>query len=125
MLFLFLSQYTCFAHTFYKLPSKHRWLSKEEKMKQTFQVENVKCGGCASTLKSKLKDRFGEVEVDLEKFPREISLTIDTEDIAALGVALKKMGYPLSSDTLGFVEAASTKAKSFISCAIGKMELNS
>ena len=29
-------------------------------MKQTFEVINVKCGGCANTLKSKLKDEFGD-----------------------------------------------------------------
>jgi len=94
-------------------------------MKQTFQVENVKCGGCASTLKTKLKDKFGDVEVDLEKFPREITLDIDPQRVGELGIALKKLGYPLSSDRLGFVDTASTKAKSFVSCAIGKMDQNS
>ena len=93
-------------------------------MEHSFQVENVKCGGCASTLKTKLKDKFGEVSVDLEKFPREIRLDIDTERIGELGLALKKLGYPLSSDRLGFVDTASTKAKSFVSCAIGKMDQN-
>jgi copper chaperone CopZ len=33
-------------------------------MIQTFQVINVKCGGCASTLKEKLFEKFGEVEVN-------------------------------------------------------------
>jgi copper chaperone CopZ len=42
-------------------------------MKQTFKVENVKCGGCANTLKKKLLNRFGEVEVNLEVTPREKS----------------------------------------------------
>ena len=92
--------------------------------KQTFQVENVKCGGCASTLKTKLKDKFGDVEVDLEKFPREITLNLDPRKIGELSAALKKLGYPFSSDKLGFVDTASTKAKSFVSCAIGKMDQN-
>ena len=94
-------------------------------MEQTFQVENVKCSGCASTLKTKLKETFGEVEVDLEKFPREITLHLDPQRVGELGIALKKLGYPLSSDKLGFVDTASTKAKSFVSCAIGKMDQNS
>ena len=42
-------------------------------MKQTFEVQNVKCGGCANTLKKALKDDFGDVEVNLEKEPREIT----------------------------------------------------
>ena len=91
-------------------------------MYQTFQVENVKCGGCASTLKTKLRDKFGEVEVDLEKLPREITVEIAEERIGELGFALKKLGYPFSSDKLGFIDTTSAKAKSFVSCAIGKMD---
>jgi copper chaperone CopZ len=91
-------------------------------MKQIFQVENVKCEGCASTLKTKLKEKFGEVEVNLEKHPREISLEIEDSEIEDLQVSLRKMGYPFSTDELGFVDTASTKAKSFVSCAVGKID---
>ena len=90
-------------------------------MIQTFQVINVKCGGCASTLKEKLFEKFGEVEVNLEKEPREITLDINEEEIAALGEALKKLGYPFITEKMGFVDGTSAKAKSFVSCAIGKM----
>jgi copper chaperone CopZ len=92
-------------------------------MKRTFQVENVKCGGCAHTLKTKLAERFGSVEVDLEVFPREITLEIEPDDVEVLGEALKKLGYPLSSERLGFVDLGTSKAKSFVSCAIGKIEV--
>lgn len=92
-------------------------------MQQTFQVENVKCGGCASTLKSKLQERFGEIEVNLEVHPREISLDIEDEKLEDLKVALRDLGYPLSSDELGLVQTASTKAKSFVSCAVGKVDI--
>ena len=90
-------------------------------MIQTFQVINVKCGGCAATLKEKLFEKFGEVEVNLEKEPREITLDIKEEEIAALGEALKKLGYPFITEKMGFVDGTSAKAKSFVSCAIGKM----
>ncbi|UFH59800.1 heavy-metal-associated domain-containing protein [Sulfurovum mangrovi] len=89
--------------------------------KQTFEVLNVKCGGCASTLKSKLSEEFGEVEVDLTKEPREITVDIADERIAQLRAALKKLGYPMKSEQMGFVENNTMKAKSIISCAIGKM----
>jgi copper chaperone CopZ len=91
-------------------------------MKQSFRVENVKCGGCANTLKSKLAESFGEIEVNLDLFPREITLDIDEMRVAELGEALKKLGYPLSSQKLGFIDSTTTKAKSFVSCAIGKMD---
>lgn len=90
-------------------------------MKKTFQVENVKCNGCANTLKKSLLENYGEVEVDLNKFPREITLDIEDDKIDVLANQLKKLGYPLSDDTLTTIESIETKAKSFISCAIGKM----
>ena len=90
-------------------------------MKQTFEVLNVKCGGCANTLKTKLEPKFGEVEVNLDVMPREITLDINEEQIPELRGALKSLGYPLSDENLGFVEDTTAKAKSFVSCAIGKM----
>lgn len=90
-------------------------------MQKTFQVSNVKCGGCATTLKEKLFEKFGEIDVDLDKQPREITLDIEEEQIEALGKELKKLGYPFTSDVMGFAESTSVKAKSFVSCAIGKM----
>ena len=90
-------------------------------MIQTFKVINVKCGGCAGTLKEKLFEKFGEVKVNLEKEPREITLYIKEEEIASLGEALKKLGYPFVTEKMGFVDSTSAKAKSFVSCAIGKM----
>ncbi len=93
-------------------------------MKKRFQVENVKCDGCANTLTTKLRDEFGEIAVDLEKYPREISLDIDDDRVEELAKALKRLGYPLSSDKLGFVETTTTKAKSFVSCAVGKVDQN-
>ncbi|MDF1880188.1 heavy-metal-associated domain-containing protein [Sulfurimonas sp. MAG313] len=88
----------------------------------TLQVENVKCGGCASTLTSKLKEEFGEIEVNLETHPREIMLEIDEDKMPALTLALRSLGYPLSTDELGLMQTASTKAKSFVSCAVGKID---
>ena len=90
--------------------------------KQTFEVLNVKCGGCASTLKKKLFEVFGEVEVDLEKQPRQITLEISEEQVIELRKALKQIGYPMVGEEMGFMEASSLKAKSFVSCAIGKIE---
>ena len=89
--------------------------------KQTFELLNVKCGGCASTLKSKLFDQFGEVEVNLEKEPREIIMKIADEEIPELKKLLKRVGYPMVSEEMGFVETNTTKAKSIISCAMGKI----
>ena len=90
-------------------------------MKQTFKVINVKCGGCAGTLKTALKDSFGDVEVNLDVEPREITLEIEEEDIAELRKRLRKLGYPMADDELSKFESVTTTAKSFVSCAIGKI----
>jgi len=91
-------------------------------MKKTIQVENVKCSGCASTLTNKLQEEFGEIEVNLEVMPREITLDIEDEKIDVLHTALKSLGYPVSGESFGFIEDTSMKAKSFVSCAIGKVD---
>lgn len=89
-------------------------------MKQTFEVLNVKCGGCANTLIKSLQVEFGEVEVNLDVMPRQITLDIKDEQKETLKLKLRSLGYPLSSDELSGFEKATTTAKSFVSCAIGK-----
>ncbi len=90
---------------------------------KTYRVDNVKCGGCANTLKTKLADKFGPIEVNLDLLPREITLDIEEEQVADLRIALKSLGYPMSDENLGFIEDSGAKAKSFVSCAIGKFEV--
>ena len=90
-------------------------------MKQTYEVINVKCGGCASTLKTSLKEEFGEVEVNLDLEPRQITLDIENSKVPALRLKLKKLGYPMSDEDLSTIEGFSTTAKSFVSCAVGKI----
>jgi len=91
-------------------------------MKKTFEVENVKCGGCANTLKSKLKNTFGDVSVDLDVTPRKITLDIEDTQIEDLKTQLRSLGYPLTTDELSTFQNVGAKAKSFVSCAIGKMD---
>ncbi|HKM19325.1 MAG TPA: heavy-metal-associated domain-containing protein [Aliarcobacter sp.] len=92
-------------------------------MKQTFEVHNVKCGGCANTLTKSLKDEFGSVEVDLSVNPRKITLDIKDNKTEELKLKLRSLGYPLTNDELSGFEKATTTAKSFVSCAIGKIDV--
>ena len=90
-------------------------------MKQTYEVLNVKCGGCASTLIKSLKEEFGDVEVNLDVNPRQITIDIQEDKKEALKLKLRSLGYPLIDDELSGFQKATTTAKSFVSCAIGKM----
>lgn len=92
-------------------------------MKKILEVYNVKCGGCANTLTSALKDEFGVVTVDLEVNPRKITLDIEDEKLEKLKLKLRSLGYPLTSDELSGFEKATTTAKSFVSCAVGKFNV--
>lgn len=90
-------------------------------MKETFEVHNVKCGGCANTLITSLKKDFGDVIVNLDVTPRQITLDISEDKKEDLKLKLRNLGYPLINDELSGFQKATTTAKSFVSCAIGKM----
>ena len=54
--------------------------------------------------------------------PRIVTLDIkNTEDELILKETLKSLGYPMCSEETGSLERVGLKAKSFVSCAIGKM----
>lgn len=92
-------------------------------MLQTFEVANIRCGGCASTIRTALDDAgFSSVRVDLISEPRKVTADInDDEDLKLFKKVLRDHGYPMIDDKLGFVDATSLKAKSFVSCAVGKL----
>jgi copper chaperone len=94
-------------------------------MRKSFRVQNVKCGGCANTIKEALMEEFGEVDVDLMQEPRVITLEIkDEEAEASFRKKIRSLGYPMEDEELGVFTKGGLKAKSFISCAIGKMNEN-
>lgn len=92
-------------------------------MIKTLEVYNVKCGGCANTLTTALEEDFGKVTVDLEVNPRKITLDIEEDKMEELTIKLRGLGYPLTTDELSGFEKATTTAKSFVSCAVGKFNV--
>ena len=91
-------------------------------MKKSFKALNIKCGGCAKTVNDALRDDFGEVEVDLEQEPRVVTLEIkDNEQEQLFRKKMRKLGYPMDDEEIGSFTATGLKAKSFVSCAVGKM----
>ncbi len=91
-------------------------------MQKSFKVLNIKCSGCANTVKESLKSEFGEVDVDLEQEPRVVTLEIkDGQAEQSFRKKMRSLGYPMEDEDLGTFTKGSLKAKSFVSCAIGKM----
>jgi len=89
-------------------------------MKTIFQVQNLKCGGCAKTISNKLSEMKDIKNVIVEKESSSVSFDHQSADDASLiKETLRKLGYPTIDDENGIVQ----KAKSFVSCANGKMGL--
>jgi copper chaperone CopZ len=86
-------------------------------MAHTYSVQNIRCGGCANTITRKLGDAGIRV---LAIDPATQTVVIDSEDpsVITLGeTVLKGLGYPLAGAESGVADMA----KSFVSCAIGRL----
>ncbi len=85
---------------------------------KTIQILNLKCNGCASTIKKGLLsiESVNEVEVTLENSEVKINQVTDVV-FTSVKEKLSKMGYP----EVGDANTMMHKAKSFVSCATGKM----
>ncbi len=91
-------------------------------MEYKFEVENIRCGGCANTITKKLSEIHGVEAVDVNVEDKQVVVTTQTTNASlehTLSEKLKNLGYPevgsLGSNNL------KTKATSVVSCAIGKV----
>lgn len=85
----------------------------------TIYVENLKCGGCANTIKKTISkiDGVQRVEIDNEESRIDIELDNSNIQLDLIKQKLKNIGYPeRGAENSGF-----TTAKSYVSCAIGRM----
>ena len=89
-------------------------------MNFVIEVENIKCGGCANSIRKGLLEdgRIETVDVDIEN--GKVSLDGDETARNDAIQRLLKMGYPEKGSVEG-IKAAAAKAKSFASCAIGRI----
>lgn len=87
-------------------------------MKTTLYIQNLKCGGCANTITKNIAtlDAITEVSVNVEESC--VSFDYPTEEkLIEVKEKLKVLGYPED----GEANSLGAKAKSYVSCAIGKM----
>lgn len=88
----------------------------------TIEILNLKCGGCSNSIKKGILTIEGidAVSVDLETS----KVTINTSNgliVSKVKQKLSSMGYPEVGDSNTVVH----KAKSFVSCATGRMTSDS
>lgn len=83
---------------------------------ETIFVENIKCGGCMKTIKEALLKIVGVQGVDIYK---------EEDKVCVIGIDINRSKVLEKLAALGYPEKGNNsllhKAKSFISCASGKM----
>jgi copper chaperone len=83
------------------------------------EVENIKCGGCAGSIVSGLKALEGVISVQVDVQQGRVTVEGDEALRTVVGERLQELGYPETGSTAG-LEAARARAKSFVSCAVGR-----
>ena len=86
-------------------------------MKANIIVQNLKCGGCASTITKGVSSIEGVSEVEIDVESSKISFNSESDNLEVVYTKLAHMGYPVDGDSNSFGQ----KAKSYVSCAIGRV----
>jgi len=83
----------------------------------TLRVDNMKCGGCASTIRHRVQELPGVSGVWVDPPAGTVRVEHDgSTDHDAVTALLQRLGYP-EEGTGGTIE----KVKSYVSCAIGRV----
>lgn len=88
-----------------------------------FEVENIKCGGCANSITQSLLafDEINDVKIDVELGSITIHSNSESDELKnTIGSKLTAMGYPEKGSVEG-LDSLKARATSYVSCAIGKM----
>ena len=86
---------------------------------EKISIQNLKCGGCANTIKTRLEkiEGLSNLTINVENSELRFSLERVSIKLKVLEV-LKNLGYP----EVGSSNSIVNKASSYVSCAIGKMK---
>ena len=88
-------------------------------MRTTVHIQNLKCGGCESTIINKLSEVKNISEVEVNQNDETVSFDFHTKhDFEKAKHKLSAIGYPI----VGADNKLMTKAKSYISCAKGRIK---
>ncbi len=85
-------------------------------MKHQIEVENMKCSGCMNSIRAAILKIEGVNAISIDKDSDTITIEGSVERNILVN-ALSKLGYPQKGDNALF-----KKAKSLVSCALGKMK---
>lgn len=81
-------------------------------------IQNLKCGGCAHTITTKLGTLENITDLHVDTDENKVSFSyLNEADVFTVKERLKDLGYPSLEDS----NSLTSKAKSFVSCATGKL----
>ncbi len=87
-------------------------------MQAILEIQNLKCGGCAKTILTRLENLNNISEIEVNNENDTVLFQYDTEErFVEAKALLSKLGYPV----IGENNPLTKKAKSFVSCAVGRM----
>lgn len=87
-------------------------------MTTTIKIQNLKCGGCANTIITQLNKLNGISNVLVNNETNAVSFDYASKtEVETVKNKLSDLGYPIE----GEANSLPKKAKSFVSCAVGRM----
>lgn len=87
-------------------------------MKTLIEIENLKCNGCANTIKKSISRMNGVKNVEVLFEPESVAIEYDENEIGREDFVqlLSKLGYPERGNN-----SLIKNMKSYVSCAIGRV----
>jgi len=87
-------------------------------MKQTIEIQNLKCGGCANTITKELSKLQGIRNVVVNEETSVVEFEAESPvNVEEVYNKLAAIGYPV----VGEDNSTMQKAKSYVSCMIGRV----
>jgi len=85
------------------------------------EIENLKCGGCVSTITESLGAISGISNIEVNEITDTVSFTGAQELRAMVAEELKNLGYP-ERGTVSGIDQVYRLAQSYVSCMRGKFK---
>jgi copper chaperone len=83
-------------------------------------IDNLKCGGCERSIVNGLSAMPEVADLVVDREQQTVRFTGAASDRETVVQKLRSMGYPEKGSLAG-VQAGLANAKSFVSCAVGRM----
>ncbi|WP_445775556.1 heavy-metal-associated domain-containing protein [Shewanella sp.] len=89
-------------------------------MPMQIEIDNLKCGGCEKSIVKGLSAMPEVADVVVDREHQTVRFNGAASDRDVVVQKLRSMGYPEKGSLAGF-DAGLANAKSFVSCAVGRM----